>query len=247
MTDFYIMTLFPELVDSILSESIIGRARKNNIINVECYNIRNYTADKHKRVDDYPFGGGEGMIMQAQPVYDCYIDILKKINKKPHCIYMSPQGKTLTQNKIKELSSLEDMIILCGHYEGVDQRVLDEIIDEEISIGDYVLTGGELPACVLVDAVSRMVPGVLACEESYSGESHYNGILEYPQYTRPVEVLNRKVPEILLSGHHENIDKWRRMKALENTFIKRPELLKHAELTKDEAAYIESLLKNEIN
>lgn len=244
MISFYIMTLFPELCDTVLSESIIGRARKSDVINVECFNIRDFSNDKHKRVDDYPFGGGEGMVMQAQPVYDCYMSIKDRVKKRPsHCIYMSPQGRTLTQEKVVELSTLEDIIILCGHYEGVDQRVIDMIVDEEISIGDYVVTGGEMPACILVDSVSRMVGGVLSSEKAVSEESHYNGVLEYPQYTRPSEVLGQTVPDILLSGDHAKIEKWRRLKALEVTFIKRPEMLDNIVLTEEEKKFIYNLNK----
>ena len=229
MIKFEIITLFPDLVDNVLNESIIGRARKSGFVEIECFNIRDYTKDKHRRVDDYPFGGGDGMILQAQPIYDCYMSIIEKKPNKPHCIYMSPQGKVLTQKRAVELSKLDDIVILCGHYEGVDQRALDSIVDEEISIGDYVLTGGELPACVLVDAVCRLVPGVLAADSAFSNESHFDGLLEHPQYTRPAEVLGQKVPEVLISGHHENIEKWKKEQSLEITKKKRPDLLRKSE------------------
>lgn len=236
-----IMTLFPEMCEAVLNESIIGRAREKGIIEFETVNIRDYTLDKHNRVDDAPYGGGMGMLMQTQPVYDCYLDIVKKSETKPYLIYLSPQGKTLTQQRVRELSEKENLVLLCGHYEGIDERVIEEIVDEEISIGDYVLTGGELPALVLADAVARMIDGVLPNEEARSLESHYDGLLEYPQYTRPYEWNGKKVPEILLSGHHENIDKWRREKALETTLKKRPELLEKAELSKADIEYLNKI------
>lgn len=223
---FDIMTLFPELVNNILDESIIGRAQKNGVIEVECHNIRDYSEDKHRRVDDTPYGGGKGMLMMAPPIYNCYSDILSKIpsGRKKVVIYMSPAGNVLTQQKAEELSKYDEMIILCGHYEGVDQRIIDEIIDEEISIGDFVLTGGELPACILVDCVSRLVEGVLSDSECHMKESISSGLLEYPQYTRPFEFHGSSVPEILISGHHENIDKWRLEKSIEITQKKRPDI-----------------------
>lgn len=225
---FDVMTLFPEMIDFITGESIIGRAKEKGIIDVNTFNIRDYSQDKHKRVDDYPYGGGPGMIMQCQPIYDCYTDIIRG-GSKPHTIYMSPKGAVLTQKRALELSELGHIVILCGHYEGVDQRVLDEIVDEEISIGDYVLTGGELPACVLIDCVSRMIDGVLADSEGFQNESHFNGYLEHPQYTRPEIWKNRCVPQTLLSGHHANIEKWKKQQALELTQKQRPDLLKKTE------------------
>lgn len=219
-----IMTLFPEMCEAFLNESIIGRARANNLVEINCVNIRDFTLDKHNRVDDAPYGGGTGMLMQTQPIYDCFMSLCKD-EKKPHLIYMSPQGKTLTQQRVKELSSFEHIIILCGHYEGVDERVIEEIVDEEISIGDYVVTGGEMPALILTDSISRMLDGVLANEDAYSLESHYNGLLEYPQYTRPYEWHGRKVPEVLMSGHHQNIEKWRHEQSLERTKKRRPDLI----------------------
>ncbi|MBP3854620.1 MAG: tRNA (guanosine(37)-N1)-methyltransferase TrmD [Ruminiclostridium sp.] len=223
-----IATLFPEMCEAFLSESIIGRARKAGAVEISCRNIRTYTLDKHRRVDDKPFGGGTGMVMQAQPIYDCCMSIISELgeNAKPHMIYMSPQGRTLTQSVVKELAAEDDLIILCGHYEGVDRRVLDELNFEEISVGDYVVTGGELPALMLADAVCRLQPGVLPNEDAYSNESHYNGLLEYPQYTRPEEWRGRRVPEVLLSGHHANIKKWQEEMSLEVTREKRPDLLK---------------------
>lgn len=219
---FDILTLFPEMFEN-LKQSIIGRAIEKNIININLINIRDFSKDKHKKVDDTPYGGGAGMVMKPDVVYSAYNSIKDKNAK---VIYMSPQGKTLNQKKVEELSKEEHLVILCGHYEGIDQRVLDKIVDEEISIGDYVLTGGELPAMVLIDSVSRYVEGVLK-EDSIKEESFSNGLLEYPQYTRPEVFEGEKVPEILLSGHHENINKWRKEKSLEITKKKRPELIKN--------------------
>ena len=219
---FDILTLFPEMFEN-LKQSIIGRAIEKNIININLINIRDFSKDKHKKVDDTPYGGGAGMVMKPDVVYSAYNSIKDKNAK---VIYMSPQGKTLNQKKVEELSKEEHLVILCGHYEGIDQRVLDKIVDEEISIGDYVLTGGELPAMVLIDSVSRYVEGVLK-EDSIKEESFSNGLLEYPQYTRPEVFEGEKVPKILLSGHHENISKWRKEKSLEITKKKRPELIKN--------------------
>lgn len=214
---FDVLTLFPESVDRFLSESIIGRAREKGLLTVNCYNIRDFSLDKHKKVDDYPYGGGSGMVMTPQPIYDAWLYVTKKLSYRPKTIYMSPQGKVLDQNTALRLKQEGHIIILCGHYEGIDERVLEEIVDEEISIGDYVLTGGELPAMVLIDCIGRLVEGVLPSQEAYSCESHFNGLLEHPQYTRPYEFLNKKVPDILLSGHHANIEKWRFDKMVENT------------------------------
>lgn len=220
-----IITLFPEMFEPVLNESIIGRAQKSGAIEIVCHQLRDYAFDKHRRVDDTPYGGGMGMLMKAEPIALCFEDICKQTDQKPHFVYMSPQGKTLTQKHLKELSNIENICILCGHYEGVDQRLLDAFIDEEISIGDYVLTGGELPAMVFADALARMVPGVLSNNECFTEESHFNGLLEYPQYTKPSEWRGIEVPEVLLSGHHANIEKWRREKSLEVTKKKRPDLL----------------------
>ncbi len=220
-----IATLFPQLCLDVLSESIIGRARKNGKIEVNCRNIRDYTQNKHRKVDDSPFGGGKGMVMQAQPIYDCYKAVCNDFGCVPHTIYMSPKGKTLTQQRVKELACLSDILIICGHYEGVDQRVLDKIAPEEISIGDYVLTGGELPALVLTDSIARLCEGVLPASECFEEESHWNGLLEYPQYTRPEVWENMPVPEILLSGHHKNIENWRREQSIELTKQLRPDML----------------------
>ncbi len=213
------------MFDAILKDSIIGRAIKKNIIKLNCHNIRDYTVDKHKKVDDSPYGGGKGMIMQAQPIYDCYNEVIKNEVKKPHTIYMSPQGKTLTQKKALKLSKLNNIVILCGHYEGVDQRILDEIVDEEISIGNFVLTGGEIPALALIDCISRLVQGVLADDVCFTDESHFSGLLEYPQYTRPPVFLGKKVPEVLLSGNHKEIEKFKKEKAIEVTKKKRKDLI----------------------
>ena len=217
---FDVLTLFPEMFD-ILNQSIIGKAIEKNLIDVHLINIRDFSKDKHKKVDDTPYGGGAGMVMKPDVVYDAYQSVK---DEKAKVIYMSPQGKTLNQKMVEELSKENHLIILCGHYEGIDQRVLDKIVDEEISIGDYVLTGGEIPAMVLIDSVSRYVEGVLK-EDSIKEESFSNGLLEYPQYTRPEVFEGMKVPEVLLSGHHENIEKWRKEKSLEITKKKRPELL----------------------
>ncbi len=219
-----IATLFPEMMESILSESIVGRARKKGAIEIVCHQIRDYTNDKHRRVDDIPYGGGMGMVMQADPIYNCYKAICEQIGCKPHTIYMSPKGTVFSQKKAIELSKLDNILLLCGHYEGVDQRILDKIVDEEISIGDYVLTGGELPAAVVTDAVARMCSGVLSSDECFEEESHFRGLLEYPQYTRPEIWENEAVPPVLLSGHHKNIADWRMQQSLEITRIKRPDM-----------------------
>ncbi len=239
-----IMTLFPEMCESVLSSSIIGRARENGYVEINCHDIRNYTVDKHNKVDDSPYGGGMGMIMKSQPIASCFEHICKETGEKPYLIYMSPQGNVLTQNKVRELSQMKNIVLLCGHYEGVDERVIEELVDEEVSVGDYVLTGGELPALVLADSVARMIPGVLSDNECFEDESHYSGLLEYPQYTRPFEWRGREVPEILLSGHHANIEKWRHEKSLERTFRKRPDMIEKAALSEKDVKYIEKL-KNE--
>lgn len=236
-----IMTLFPEMCEAVLSESIIGRARERGFVDIHCVNIRDFTADKHNRVDDAPYGGGMGMLMQAQPIYDCYQSLCENAEDRPHLVYMSPQGQTLTQEKVKSLAKMPHLVLLCGHYEGVDERILDEIVDEEISIGDYVLTGGELPAMVLADAVCRMLDGVLPNDEAKSLESHYNGLLEYPQYTRPPVWHGVSVPDVLLSGHHENIEKWRHEQSLLRTFLRRPDLLETAELSEKDRKFLKKV------
>lgn len=228
---FDIMTLFPELVGTVLGESILGRAQKNGAIEVNLFNIRDYTEDKHRRVDDTPYGGGKGMLMAAPPIWNCYEAVLKQqdidgYTGRRRVIYLSPAGKVLTQKRAEELArDYDNLILLCGHYEGVDSRIVEEIVDEEISIGDYVLTGGEIPACILVDSVARLVPGVLADPECYEKESISSGMLEYPQYTRPYEFHGKKVPDVLLSGHHANIDLWREQEARRRTEEQRPDLL----------------------
>ena len=230
---FDVMTLFPDMVRGVLSESIIGRAQNGGLIQVDCHNIRDFSTDKHRKTDDTPYGGGVGMVMTCQPIYDCYENILRSIpeGNKKRVIYMSPKGQIFSHDKAKKLSGYDNLIFLCGHYEGVDQRVLDLIVDEEISIGDYVVTGGEIPACIVIDAVSRLIDGVLASSECYEGESVASGILEYPQYTKPREFRGREVPEILLSGDHAKIDRWRLEEAVKITKERRPEmLLAHPEI-----------------
>ena len=221
------MTLFPELVSGVLGESIIGRAQKNELIGLSCYNIREYSADKHRKTDDTPFGGGVGMVMTCQPIFDCFDAVSKNIREgaRTKVIYMSPKGKTFNHSVAKELSEYDELVFLCGHYEGVDQRVIDAIVTDEISIGDYVVTGGEIPACIVIDAVSRMIDGVLASEECYENESLAAGLLEYPQYTKPRVYRDMEVPEVLLSGDHKKIDRWRLERAVELTRERRPELL----------------------
>lgn len=219
-----ILTLFPEMCEAILSESIVGRARKKGVLEIYCHQIRDYTNDKHRRVDDIPYGGGMGMVMQADPIYNCYNAVCEQLGAKPHTIYMTPKGSVFNQKKAVELAKLDNILLLCGHYEGVDQRILDKIADEEISIGDYVLTGGELPAAVVADAVARMCDGVLSSPECFEDESHFGGLLEYPQYTRPEIWQGETVPPVLLSGHHKNIADWRLKKSLEITKEKRPDM-----------------------
>ena len=245
--EFHIMTLFPEMVDQILSESIIGRARKAGKVSVTCWNIRDYANNRSRHVDDYIYGGGPGMLMQVDPIYGCYKGILKDleergIQEEPRVIYMSPKGKTLTQNKLKELSAYPNICILCGHYEGVDQRVLDRYVDEEISIGDYVLTGGELPALVLADSLARLQKGVLSDDECFELESHYDGLLEYPQYTKPQNWRGEDIPEVLFSGHHANIEKWRREQSVIETAKKRPDMIRTARLSEKERKLADGIL-----
>lgn len=235
------MTLFTDMCDSVLNESIIGRARQAGKVEINTVDIRDFSIDKHRHVDDKPYGGGNGMVMLAEPIYRCYNSICEQLGKKPHLVYMTPQGKTLTQQRVKELSKLDNIVILCGHYEGVDERVIEELQPEEISIGDYVLTGGELPALILADSISRMLDGVLSNDECFEEESHYNSLLEYPQYTHPAVWNGREVPEVLLSGHHQNVDKWRRKQSIKRTYERRPDMLENAELTKDDLKYIEEL------
>ena len=222
-----IMTLFPEMVENFLSESIIGRARNAGKLDIRTVNIRDFSEDKHHRVDDTPYGGGRGMLMAPDPIYNCYRHLVGESESKPYVVYMSPKGRTFNQSIAKSYSSMDWLVLLCGHYEGIDQRVIDEIVDEELSVGDYVLTGGELPACIVADAVGRLCDGVLALPECHEKESFEGGMLEYPQYTRPPVWHGREVPEVLLSGHHANIDEWRKNQSLEITKEKRPDLLRN--------------------
>ena len=236
-----ILTLFPEMCEAVMGESIIGRARQAGKVEINFHQIRDFAINKHNQVDDTPYGGGAGMLMMPQPIYDCYMKVCDEAGTRPHFIYMSPCGKTLTQERVKELAEMPNIAILCGRYEGVDQRVIDEIVDEEISIGVYVVTGGEMPAMILADAVSRMLPGVLSQPEGYMGESHYSSLLEYPQYTKPPVWHDMAVPDVLSSGHHANIKKWQRERAIERTLQRRPELLDNAELSKKEKEFLKEL------
>ena len=235
-----IMTLFCDMCNSVLGESIIGRARAAGKVEINCRDIRDYTDDKHRRVDDKPYGGGMGMIMQAQPIFDCYRSLCDETGTRPHLLYMTPQGKTLTQDRVKELAKLDNIAILCGHYEGIDERVIEELQPEEISVGDYVLTGGELPALIVADSISRMLPGVLSDDECFEEESHFSGLLEYPQYTHPAVWHDREVPDVLLSGHHANVDKWRRGQSLIRTRERRPDMFEKYELSKDDKKILSS-------
>ncbi len=237
---FTVLTLFPELIEQGFSASITGRAMEKGLLELRCINIRDFASDRYGHVDDYPYGGGAGMVMQAPPIYRAYEAAVRE-GPRPRLVYLTPQGEVFTQKKAIELAQEEELYILCGHYEGVDERVLEEIATDRISIGDYVLTGGELPALVLMDAVSRMVPGVLSNEESGEDESFMNGLLEYPQYTRPEGFMGRPVPEILKSGHHANIARWRRNESLRRTKEVRPELLEKAELDKTDRKFLQSL------
>ena len=223
---FHLLTLFPEMFSGTLHSSMLGRAEEKGILKFNIVDIRDFSGNKHNRVDDSPYGGGRGMVMQAPPVYDAYKWAIKDSSKKPHTIHMSPKGNPFTQKRAIELSKMDEILILCGHYEGIDQRVLDEIVDEEISIGDFVLTGGEIPAMAVIDAVSRMIEGVLSNEESFTDESHFSGLLEYPHYTRPPVFMGREVPEVLLSGDHAKISAWRRRQSLLITKEKRPDMYK---------------------
>lgn len=234
-----IATLFPEMCEAVLGESIIGRARKAGKLQVFCHNIRDYTLDKFRRVDDTPYGGGMGMLMQAEPIYRCFEAVCEQLGgKRPHVIYLSPKGRPFVQERACQLAEMDNLLLLCGHYEGVDQRIIDEIVDEEISVGDYVLTGGELGALVVTDAVGRLCEGVLSDTVCFTEESHYNGLLEYPQYTRPFEWHGRTVPEVLLSGHHANIEKFRREQSLLLTRERRPDMFAKLELTQKDREFL---------
>ena len=232
--NFHILTLFPEMVMNGLNTSIIGRAMSNELLTIEAINIRDFAENKHNRVDDYTYGGGAGMLMQAGPVYGAYQSVVEKAKAQPRVIYLSPQGQTFSQEMAESFAKEEELIFLCGHYEGIDERVLEEIVTDYVSIGDYVLTGGELPAMVMIDAISRLIPGVLHNDTSAEFESFQDNLLEYPQYTRPVEWHGKRVPEVLMSGHHVNIEKWRREQSIIRTAQRRPDLLEKAELTQKE-------------
>lgn len=238
-----IATLFPEMCQAVMNTSVIGRAQKKGALTVLCHNIRDYTLDKQKRVDDAPYGGGMGMVMQADPIFRCYTAAMEAAGSRPHVIYLSPQGKLFDQHRARQLAKMPHLFFLCGHYEGVDERVLEEIVDEELSIGNFVLTGGELPALLIADSVARLCPGVLSDEECFTEESLYNGLLEYPQYSRPALWHGRAVPEVLLTGHHKKIEAWRKEQSLLRTLQKRPDLLEEAVLTEEEAAFLEGFYK----
>lgn len=244
--NFHILTLFPDMVMDGLNTSIIGRAVQAGLLSVEAVNIRDYAFNKHQSVDDYPYGGGAGMLMQAEPVYLAHEAVVRKISagRRPRTVYLSPQGKVFDQSMAEELAQEEDLILLCGHYEGIDERVLEEIVTDYVSIGDYVLTGGELPAMVMVDAVSRLVPGVLHNDVSAEFESFQDNLLEYPQYSRPEEWHGKKVPPVLLSGHHANIEKWRREQSIIRTYERRPDLLEKCELTDKEKKWLHEYIEN---
>ena len=235
-----ILTLFPAMCEAVLSESIVGRARRDGKVSVCCHDIRDYSTDKHRHVDDYTYGGGMGMVLQPGPICDCFRAVCRQAGKRPKLIYLSPQGRRFDQKTAVEYSQLDNLALLCGHYEGVDERIIEEIVDEEISIGDFVLTGGELPALMVADAVVRMLPGVLSSDECFREESHYSGLLEYPQYTRPPEFHTREVPAVLLSGHAANIARWRRQQALLRTFRRRPDMLEKADLSGEDIRFLES-------
>ncbi|WP_113674774.1 tRNA (guanosine(37)-N1)-methyltransferase TrmD [Vallitalea guaymasensis] len=240
---FNIMTLFPDMIKQGLGSSIIGKAQEKNLIEIDTINIRDYAYNKHKQVDDYPYGGGAGMVMQPEPIYEAYKAVTSNLNNKPRVIYLTPQGKTFNQEMAMELSKEEELIFLCGHYEGIDERVIDMIVTDEVSIGDYILTGGELAVMVMVDAISRLIPDVLSNGVSATTESFDDNLLEYPQYTRPAVFMDEKVPDILLSGHHKNIDQWRREQSLIRTYNKRPDLLEKAELSEKDKKILDKYCK----
>ena len=239
--NFHVLTLFPEMIMNGLETSILGRAAAKGIVSFEAVNIRDYTLERHGKVDDYPYGGGAGMVMQAEPIYRAYAALVEKIGKKPRVIYMTPQGQTFNQSIAEDLAKEEDLVFLCGHYEGVDERVLEMIATDYLSAGDYVLTGGELPAMMMIDCISRLVPGVLNNNVSAEFETFHDNLLEYPQYTRPPVFMGREVPEVLLSGHHANIDKWRREQSIIRTYQKRPDMLDEAVLTAKERKFLDSI------
>ena len=238
--NFHVLTLFPELINTVMNTSITGRALEKGVIGLECVDIRDYSHSKTRRVDDYPYGGGAGMVMQAQPVVEACNDLKKRVGNAP-VIYLTPQGRVFDQKMARRLAQYDDLIFLCGHYEGIDERALELVVDEQISIGDYVLTGGELPAAIVMDCISRLVPGVLGNDTSADEESFHDGLLEYPQYTRPEEYMGLRVPEVLLSGHHGNVDKWRRQKSIERTLAMRPDLLENAVLNEEDREYLKEI------
>ncbi|MBC8535171.1 tRNA (guanosine(37)-N1)-methyltransferase TrmD [Feifania hominis] len=242
---FDILTLFPDMCRAVVDESILGRAQAAGTIEIHTHNIRDYSLDRHRRVDDYPYSGGPGMVMQVDPVRRAVDAVRAEAGSRGHVIYLSPKGRRFTQQRARELLGCEHLILLCGHYEGIDERILELLVDEEISAGDYVLTGGELPALMVVDAVARMVPGVLSERESFENESIYTGLLEYPQYTRPPEYEGLAVPEVLLSGHHKNIEQWKRRESLRQTLCKRPDLLEQAQLTQRDREVLEELIREQ--
>ena len=239
--DFYVFTLFPEMITQGLGTSILGRAMEKKLISLEAINIRDYSTNKHHKVDDYPYGGGAGMVMEPQPVYDACKALETKIGHKPRVIYLTPQGRVFNQKVAEELAAEEELVFLCGHYEGIDERALELVVTDQISAGDYVLTGGELPAMMMIDCISRLVPGVLNNQLSADIESFHDNLLEYPQYTRPEEFMGKRVPDVLLSGHHANIEKWRREKSIEETWRRRPEMIDESALSKKELEFLRQL------
>ena len=241
MIRFDVLTLFPAMFEAALGDSIIRRAREKGLLEMHFINIRDFSKNKHRKVDDYPYSGGGGMLMAPQPIYDAYQSIVSGLNYKPLTIYLSPQGKVFRQQTAIELSKEQHIVLLCGHYEGVDQRILDKIVDMELSIGDFVLTGGEIPAMAVIDAVSRMIPGVLSEDSSYQNESHYAHLLEHPQYTRPEEFMGARIPDVLISGHHAKIEEWKRQESLRNTYLKRPDLLEQAALSEADITFLNQL------
>lgn len=243
--NYHILTLFPEMVMDGLNTSIIGRAKEKGLISIEAVNIRDYTKEKHGHVDDAPYGGGAGMVMQPAPVCDAYEALCQKLGKRPKVLYMNPQGRVFNQHIAEELAKEEDLVFLCGHYEGIDERALEKIVTEHLSVGDYVLTGGELPAMIMIDCISRLVPGVLNNDVSAEIESFHDNLLEYPQYTRPEVYEGMRVPEVLLSGHHKNIETWRRQQSIKRTLERRPDLLEEANLSKKERQYLDALIREQ--
>ena len=240
---YYVMTLFPEMFEQVMGSSIMGKAIDQGLIELEIFNIRDFTLDKHNKVDDYPYGGGAGMVMEAEPIYRCYEEICSRAGKRPAVVYMTPQGEVFSQRKAESLSTKDEVVFLCGHYEGVDERVLEEIVTDYLSIGDYVLTGGELAAAVMADAIVRIIPGVISDEQSALSDSFQDNLLEYPQYSRPEEWHGKKVPPVLLSGHHANIEKWRREQSILRTYERRPDLLEKSSLTWKEKKWLEETVK----